>query len=96
MDSPLLLVRRGLGLSPTGARPDSRLAASPSTEKGNKALEGASSLYVVGNLEGDEQSSGECFSCARLKSCFLRSICSWSSLIHDVEHSFVRGILFIF
>ena len=37
----------------------------------------------------------ECFSRTRLKSCFLRSISSWASLIQDVEHSFVRGILCI-
>ena len=57
VDNPFLLVKKGLGLSTTGERPDSGLASSPSTEKGNKALEGGSSLYVVGNLEEEEQSS---------------------------------------
>ena len=35
------------------------------------------------------------FSRIRLKSCFLRSFSSWASLVHDVEHSFVRDILCI-
>ena len=32
----------------------------------------------------------EAFSKTRLKSCFLFSFSSWVSLVHDVEHSFVR------
>ena len=35
------------------------------------------------------------FSRTRLKSCFLKSLSSWASLVHDVEHSFVRDILCI-
>ena len=33
------------------------------------------------------------FSKTRLKSCFLLSLSSWASLVHKVEHSFVRDIL---
>ena len=36
-----------------------------------------------------------CFSISRLKGCFLRSFCSWASLIHDMDYSFVRCILCI-
>ena len=34
----------------------------------------------------------EAFSRTRLKSCFLYSFSSWASLVHDMEHSFVRDI----
>ena len=37
----------------------------------------------------------EAFSKTRLKSCFLFSFSSWASLVHDVEHSFVRDIFSI-
>ena len=37
----------------------------------------------------------EAFSKTRLKSCFLFSFSSWASLVHDVEHPFVRDILSI-
>ena len=37
----------------------------------------------------------EAFSRTILKSCFLFSFSSWASLVHDVEHSFVRDILCI-
>ena len=35
------------------------------------------------------------FSISRLKGCFLRSFCSWASLIHDMDYSLVRFILCI-
>ena len=37
----------------------------------------------------------EAFSKTRLKSCFLFSFPSWASLVHDVEHPFVRDIFSI-
>ena len=37
----------------------------------------------------------EAFSKTRLKSCFLFSFSSWASLVHDVDHSFVRDIFSI-
>ena len=30
---------------------------------------------------------------SKTKSCFLFSFSSWASLVHDVEHPFVRDIL---
>ena len=34
----------------------------------------------------------EAFSKTRLKFCFLFFFSSWASLVHDVEHPFVRDI----
>ena len=37
----------------------------------------------------------DCFSYTRLKSYFVRFLCSWASLIHDVDYSFVKCIICI-
>ena len=57
VDNPILLVKRGLGLSLTGKRSDLGLASSLGKEEGNRALVGGSSLLDVGDMKGDEQIS---------------------------------------
>ena len=56
MDNLIFSFRRWLGLSLLGKRADSWLVSSSSKEKRNKTLAGSSSVLVVGNLEGEEES----------------------------------------
>ena len=48
--------RARVSLSPLGERANSWLGSPPSKEKRNKNVAGNSSILIVGNLDGEEQS----------------------------------------
>ena len=62
-------------------------------EEGVQAMEGGDSLmWAIWKERNIVVFEDDCFSYTRLKSYFVRFLCSWASLIPDVDYSFVRCI----
>ena len=79
-------------------RLDAGLVAPPPAEKGCKVMERAVPLCLIWSIWKERNRvvfEDKAFSKTKLKSCFLFSFSSWASLVHDVEHPFVRDVFSI-
>ena len=94
MDCPVFCLCVWLGLPSFGERFDSWLDSSPLKEKGSNIMLVASLslLWAIWRERNLVTFEDECFSFDRLKSFFLRSLCSWASLITEVDCYLVRYI----
>ena len=85
-----------MGLPFSGERLDAGLAAPPPCGKRMRSYgERLCLIWAIWKERNRVVFEDKAFSKTRLKSCFLFSFSSWASLVHDVEHPFVRDIFSI-